>query len=357
MKCQLTACDAVPLLDILLLIIKTKEGDIAVFEFIVFAFESVFAGLAGSGGTARGDEVFVADNLGFDEAFFKIGVDDAGALRGFHAVAEGPGPDFLFACGKVGGEPEEVVGGAYEKGDAGVGDAEGIKIFGGFGGIKVDEFRFDGSGDDADAGAVMLTGIGFDFPDVGVLAGVGKVAFRDIAGVEDALGAQEAKAFEGNFFFVGKFEGKGGFVFVEMREEAIDQFDILGGFLVATPGFFGALFFLAFEGSEVGEDEFGIDDLDIAEGVNRSHVVNDVFVLEATHDVDDRIDFADIGEEFISEALAFAGPGDESGDVNEFDGGGNDAIGFCDGAEGFKTLVRHLHHADVWVDGAEGIVG
>lgn len=357
LKCQPVACDAVLLLDILLLIIKTKEGDIAVFEFVVFAFESVFAGLAGSGGTARGDEVVVADDLGFDEAFFKIGMNDAGALGGFHAVAEGPGADFLFACGKVGGEPEEVVGGANEEGDAGIGDAEGLEVFGGFGGFKVDEFRFDGSGDDADAGAVMLAGVGFDFLDVGVLAGVGEVAFRDIAGVEDALGAQEAKAFERNFFFVGKLEGKGGFVFVQMRKEAVDQFDILGGFLVAAAGFFGALFFLAFEGGEVGEDEFGIDDLDIAEGVNRSHIVNDVFVLEATHHVDDGIDFADIGEEFVAEALALAGPGDESGDVDEFDGGGNDAVGFGDGAEGFKALVRHLHHSDVWVDSAERIVG
>lgn len=356
-KCQPVACDAVLLLVILLLIIKTKEGDIAVFEFVVFAFEAVFAGLAGTGGTARGDEVVVADDLSFDEAFFKIGMDDPGALGGFHAVAEGPGADFLFACGKVGGESEKVVGGANEEGDAGIGDTEGFEVFGGFGFIKVDEFCFDGSGDDTDAGAVMLAGVGFDFLDVGVLAGVGEVTFRDIAGVEDAFGAQEAKAFEGDFFFVGKFEGKGGFVFVEMREEAIDQFDILGGFFVATPGFFGALFFLAFEGGEVGEDEFGIDDLDIAEGVNRSHVVNDVFILEATHHVDDGIDFSDIGEEFVAESFALTGTGDEPGDVDKFDGGGNDAIGFGDGAEGFEACVRHLHHSDVWVDGAERIVG
>lgn len=100
------------------LVVETEEGDIAVFKFVVFAFEAVFAGFAGTGGASGSDKVIVADDLGFDESVFKIGVNDAGALGCFHTLAEGPGADFLLAGGEVGGEAKEVVGGANKKGDS-----------------------------------------------------------------------------------------------------------------------------------------------------------------------------------------------------------------------------------------------
>lgn len=204
---------------------------------------------------------------------------------------------------------------------------------------------------------MVLAGVGFDFLHEGVLGGVSEVALSNVAGKEDGFRAEEAEAFEGHPFVVGKFEGDGGFVFVEVGEEAVDQFNIFSGFLVAAAGFFDALFFLAFEGGEVGEDKFGIDDLNIAEGVNGTHVVDDVFVLKATDDVNDGVDLTDIGEEFIAKAFAFTGACDESGDIDKFDGGGDDAVGFGDFPEGFETGIGYLHDADVWVDGTEGIVG
>ncbi len=45
--------------------------------------------------------------------------------------------------------------------------------------------------------------------------------------------------------------------------------------------------------------------------------VHDVVVLEAAHDVRDRVDFADVREELVAEAFALRCAGDEAGDVDE----------------------------------------
>ena len=47
--------------------------------------------------------------------------------------------------------------------------------------------------------------------------------------------------------------------------------------------------------------------------------MGDIAALETAQDVDDRIDFADIGEELVAEAFALARAADQPGDVDELD--------------------------------------
>ena len=81
---------------------------------------------------------------------------------------------------------------------------------------------------------------------------------------------------------------------------------------------------------EVGQDQLGRDDLDVADRVERAHGVDGVIILEAADDMDDGVDLADVGQELVAEAVALAGAGDESGDVDEFDGGRDDRAGVED---------------------------
>ena len=54
-------------------------------------------------------------------------------------------------------------------------------------------------------------------------------------------------------------------------------------------------------------------------GSMRAGDVHDVVVLEAAHDVRDRVGLADVREELVAEAFALRGAGDEPGDVDELD--------------------------------------
>ena len=92
-----------------------------------------------------------------------------------------------------------------------------------------------------------------------------------------------------------------------------------GGLLVSLGAFFHR--------GEIGEDEFGVDDLDVAHGVDRSRDMVDVAALETPHDLNDRIHLADVAQELVSQTLALAGSGDQAGDIHELDRGGQDFFG------------------------------
>ena len=58
-------------------------------------------------------------------------------------------------------------------------------------------------------------------------------------------------------------------------------------------------------------------------GSHLARDVHDVVVLEAAHDVRDRVGLADVGEELVAEALALRRARDQPRDVDELDDGGN----------------------------------
>ena len=84
--------------------------------------------------------------------------------------------------------------------------------------------------------------------------------------------------------------------------------------------------------------------------------MDDVGVVEAAEDVYDGVGFTDVGEEFVAEAFALAGALDESGDVDDFHGGGDDVGGLHELDEAVEALVGYSDDADVGLYGAEGKV-
>ena len=54
-------------------------------------------------------------------------------------------------------------------------------------------------------------------------------------------------------------------------------------------------------------------------GIDGAHHVLDVGILEAAHHVNDRVDFADVGQELVAQPFALAGALDQAGDVQELD--------------------------------------
>jgi len=126
--------------------------------------------------------------------------------------------------------------------------------------------------------------------------------------------------------------------------------------LVAAGGFCGA-FDAFFDGGDVGKDEFEIDGLDVVERIDFSGHVGNIVVFETAYDLDDGVDFADVGEELVAEAFAGGGAADEAGDINELEGGRDGFLRFNEGGEDFETLIGNFNHAYVGLDGAEGVVG
>ena len=112
-----------------------------------------------------------------------------------------------------------------------------------------------------------------------------------------------------------------------------------------------------FDGVEVGEQEFGVDDVDVVEGVDGSGDVDDLGVGEAADDVEDGVGGADVAEKLVAKAFALGGAFDETGDVDELHGGGNEGLGLDEGGDFGEALIRDSYDAGVGVDGAEGVIG
>ena len=76
-----------------------------------------------------------------------------------------------------------------------------------------------------------------------------------------------------------------------------------------------------------------------------------------SHDVDDRVRLADVGEKAIAQALALMRARDESGDVVEVDGVPHDLRGADRARHLLEALVAHRHDGDVGLDRGERVVG
>src|ERR1700684_3281031 len=82
-----------------------------------------------------------------------------------------------------------------------------------------------------------------------------------------------------------------------------------------------------FEGGEIRKRKLGVYDVDVGEWIDSSRHVDDICAVKGTHDVCDRIHFADVRKELISKAFALRCAGDEPGNINKLDGRRQDLFG------------------------------
>ena len=129
------------------------------------------------------------------------------------------------------------------------------------------------------------------------------------------------------------------------------------GALVAAFDLFGDALAPFFYGFEIGEHKLGVDDLDVAHRIDVAGDMMHVGVFEAANDLNDGVDFADMGEKFIAQPFPLARALDQTGDVDKFDHRRNDDIGLDHLLQRLEPGIGHGDHADVGIDGAKGIIG
>ena len=196
---------------------------------------------------------------------------------------------------------------------------------------QVHQVAFDLRADDDGFAIEVRADVLADLDDVGIGVGRREIGFLDVAREDRRLvGEQEERPRERAILgrTVGTAERR--LAGVERRLERRQHDFFRRGRLVAALGVLGDAFAPPLHGVEVGEDQLGVDDLDVA---HRVHGVGDVVhvgIVEAAHDLDDRVDLAHVREELVAQALALAGALHEAGDVDELDRGRDDDVGAGD---------------------------
>ena len=180
---------------------------------------------------------------------------------------------------------------------------------------------------------MMVSNILSDLLHKRVGLGVSQVSFGDVAGVNRGLIGEQEKRFGDSLFFGRHVEGNGVLTGRQMRLKARNEFERGGSPLVTAFGELGQLAFLLLQRVEIGEDQLGIDHLNVTDGIDGIHDVLDLRIFEAAHHLDDGIHFADVGQELIPQPFTLAGTGHQTGNVNELEDSGHQLLGAGDLAE------------------------
>ena len=107
----------------------------------------------------------------------------------------------------------------------------------------------------------------------------------------------------------------------------------------------------------IGEDQLGLDHLDIGAGVHLAVDVDDIVVGEHSHHLTDRVALADIGQELITQPGALRCAFDDAGDIDEGHRRRQDALRAEDLGQPVQPWIGHRDDALVGLDGGERIVG
>ncbi len=327
-----------------------EVADVAVFDDVVFTlYAREGFGAAGSFSTVV-DVVFPVSHFHADEVFFEVRVDLAGGDWCFAPLFDRPGAGFLDTTRDERDKTEELVGFLNEAIEAGLGLAREFEVFLFFFWPHRGKIRFHFYTDRDDRALETF--------DAGFPRAIGKLRFAYVYHVEHRLGREKVEGFKGEEIFFGpvertdhgsRVEGGGGFF--ECSDFELEGFCHAAlALLLGILETFGDRF-------HVRKGELGVDGLGITKWVYGTIDVEDIGIVEGAHDLSDGIGFADVGQEFIAETLAFGGTFYETGDIDELDDRWDEFLGFVDSAEERETFIRNFNHTDIGVDGTERIVG
>ena len=108
---------------------------------------------------------------------------------------------------------------------------------------------------------------------------------------------------------------------------------------------------------QVGEDQLGVDRLDVVGRVDLAVDVDDVRVVEGADHLADRVGLADVGQELVAQPLPLGGAADDAGDVDEADTVAGTTLRRLEQlGELVQPRVGHADHADVGLDRRERVV-
>ncbi len=107
---------------------------------------------------------------------------------------------------------------------------------------------------------------------------------------------------------------------------------------------------------KIGEDQLECDHFDVVDRINAARYVDDIEILKAANDLDDRVGLANVGEELIAETLSLRCAFYQACDIDEAHGGVDDLFAIRLGRKSTEAGIVDIDDAEIRIDGAKRIV-
>ena len=341
--------------------VEAEVDHVAVLDDVLLALAAQQSLFLCRRDAAAADHVVEIDRFGADETALDVGVDLARGLRGLGAVFDGPSPALVLAVGQERDEAEQRVGALDQAVEAGLLNAELLEEHRAILAVELGDVLLELGADRQNLRALLIGEL-LDLLEIPVAVLIRKAVLVHVRGVDDGLEAQKIGGRDELCVVRRDLERARALARVEVLCEVGEELDLVQELLVAL-GHLRRLFHAAVDHLKVSHDELQVDGLNVAEGIDGDvracvgHDVHDVFIVKAAHNVHDGVRAADVLEELVAEARALARALDEARDVDKFDDGGSLLLGVVHLGELIEALIGNGHHADVRLNGAEGVVG
>ena len=106
----------------------------------------------------------------------------------------------------------------------------------------------------------------------------------------------------------------------------------------------------------LGQDQLGVDRLDIALRADLAVHMHDVVILERPDHLADRVCLTDVGQELVAQSLTLGGATDDAGNVDEGHRCRHQTLAVEQLDQHIEARVGQGHHADVGLDRRERVV-
>ena len=281
-------------------------------------------------------------------------MDLASRLWRLCAAADRPGAGFLFARREVADQAQQLVGRRHQSVQPAFSKAQRFEKFCRFLRLQLGDLVFDLRTDYENLAAFLRRIVAHSVHH--------RVAFRsvvlaDIRRVEDRLRRQQVQLVEIELLLVVLArEGARAFARFQMRIETFQHIVFADQLLIVCLRALRRLLHAAFHRLHIRKDQLQIDRLNVADRIDAAVHVDHVRVLEAAHNVHNRVAFADVREKLVAQPLAVACALHKPSDVDKFDRRWHDLLALGNLRQHPPTLIRHSHHAHIRVDRAERIV-
>jgi hypothetical protein len=183
-----------------------------------------------------------------------------------------------------------------------------------------------------------------------------QIVLVDVGHIEDRLHAHQAEAGDHLGLVLRELQLPQRLFRFKMRLAFADHLAAGDGVLVAALGAALGLLQRGVKRLDVGEHQFDFHHFDVRQRIDAAFHVDDVRIVEATNNLQDRIDLADVAEEGVPLAFTLARAAHDARDVHQFQRGGDDLLRGYVLADAGEPVVRHRHDAFVRLDRAERIV-